>query len=124
MKRKIAQTLRRAKERIASRHAEIQHASDSGCQVFSAQNIHYEIGDRMGGIAMGGIGAIHTFVKKIGLDKAIDSKLHLLKIHKPYHESDHVLNFAYNALCGGKVIDDIDHMRNDENFLDRHNLIS
>ena len=27
--------------------------------------------------------------------------LHVFKIHLPYHESDHVLNLAYNALCGG-----------------------
>ncbi len=118
MKQEIAQKMRRAKERIENRHAEVQGSSDSGSPVFTNQNIKYEIGGRQGGVAMGGIGAMHKFVKSIGLDREIDENLHLLKIHKPYHESDHVLNFAYNALCGGKVIDDIDHMRNDENFLD------
>ena len=33
-------------------------------------------------------------IKHTGLAEAIDSKLQLLKIHKPYHESDHVLNIA------------------------------
>jgi hypothetical protein len=32
-----------------------------------------------------------------GLASEIDSSLELLKLHKPYHESDHVLNIAYNA---------------------------
>lgn len=31
----------------------------------------------------------------------INAKLNLLKIHVPYHESDHVLNIAYNILAGG-----------------------
>ena len=118
MKQKVAQRLRRAKERIEARHAQVQKSSGSSSPVFSAKNIKYEVGGRDGGIAMGGIGAVQKFVKKIGLDKTIDENLHLLKFHKPYHESDHVLNFTYNALCGGKVIDDIDHMRNDEIFLD------
>lgn len=118
MKRKVAQKLRRAKERITKRHANAANSPDTGSPVFSAKNIHYEIGDKQGGIAMGGIGAIHKFVKRLGLDTLIDRTLHFLKIHRPYHESDHVLNFAYNALCGGKTIDDIDHMRQDEHFLD------
>jgi hypothetical protein len=36
----------------------------------------------------------------------------------PYHESDHVLNLAYNALLGGQRLEDIELRRNDEAFLD------
>jgi hypothetical protein len=25
------------------------------------------------------------------------------QMHLPYHESDHVLSLAYNALCGGRM---------------------
>ena len=42
----------------------------------------------------------------------------MLKIHLPYHESDHVLNIAYNALCNGTCLEDIELRRNDEAFLD------
>jgi len=35
--------------------------------------------------------------------EAIDRRLHLLKIHLPYHESDHVMKIAYNILAGGRV---------------------
>src|SRR5690606_37289782 len=42
----------------------------------------------------------------------------LLKVHVPYHESDHVLNIAYNALCDGRCLEDIELRRNDEVFLD------
>ena len=41
---------------------------------------------------------IQLLVRKLGLTEAIDERLHLLKFHFHYHESDHVLNFAYNAL--------------------------
>jgi hypothetical protein len=36
----------------------------------------------------------------------------------PYHESDHVLNIAYNPLCDGNHLEDIEVRRNDVNFLD------
>ena len=53
-----------------------------------------------------------------GWPQEIDSSLALLKIHRPYHESDHVLNIAYNALCGGTTLNDIEARRGDRVFLD------
>jgi hypothetical protein len=76
--------------------------------VLTAANIRYEAAAKARGIACGGIGAIHLLVRKLGLPQAFDEDLHLLKIHLPYHESDHVLNFAYNALCNGTCLDDIE----------------
>ncbi|MBV8078623.1 MAG: hypothetical protein JO284_19605 [Planctomycetaceae bacterium] len=64
--------------------------------VITASNIHYEVADKIRAIPCGGIGAIHLMVRKLGLAEAIDANIHLLKFHFPYHESDHVLNFAYN----------------------------
>ena len=86
--------------------------------LLTARNIHYEAAAKPQGIACGGIGAIHLLVRKLGLAEAIDERLHLLKFHFPYHESDHVLNFAYNALCNGTCLDDIELRRNDIVFLD------
>src|SRR6516162_2031441 len=114
----------RVRKKLARRKRRIQKRLDKsdlrGCckPMFTASNIHYEIGDRGRGIGYGGIGAIHLLVRKLGLAEAIDSRLHLLKIHLPYHESDHVLNFAYNALCDGTCLEDIELRRNDEVFLD------
>jgi Transposase DDE domain group 1 len=86
--------------------------------VFTAPNIHYEVSSKTQAIAPGGIGAIQLLVRKLGLAQAIDERLHLLKYHLPYHESDHVLNFAYNALGNGTCLDDIELRRNDIAFLD------
>ena len=66
---------------------------------------------------MGGIGAFHHMVRRVGLVKEIDRHLHLLKVHLPYHESDHVLNIAYNALVGGQRLEDIELRRQDATFL-------
>ncbi len=86
--------------------------------MFTAANIHYEIADRTRGITHGGIGVVHALAREIGLIDAIDARLKLLKIHLPFHESDHVLNLAYNALCEGTCLQDIELRRNDEVFLD------
>ena len=86
--------------------------------MFKGSNIHYELDGRDKGIACGGIGVIHTLAKRIGLVKAIDKRLHLLKRHVPYHESDHVLNIAYNVLAGGEGFEDIELLRQDEGWMD------
>jgi hypothetical protein len=84
---------------------------------FSASNIHYEVSQRAGGIACGGIGAIHLLARRFGLIDAINQRLHLFKFHMPFQVSDHVLNIAYNPLCNGTCLQDIKLRRNDENYL-------
>jgi len=113
----IARRLKNRKRRI-QRRLQRTHLGDTTKRVFTARNIHYDLGDRTRGLAHGGIGAIHALARHIGLIDAIDRRLHLLKIHMPYHESDHVLNFAYNALCDGTCLQDIELRRTDEVFLD------
>jgi hypothetical protein len=81
-------------------------------------NVAYELAERTKAVAHGGMGMIARLVGTVGLATEIDSSLHLLKLHKPYHESDHVLNIAYNALCGGRTLDDIEGRRGDAVFLD------
>jgi hypothetical protein len=41
----------------------------------------------------------------------------LLKVHLPYHESDHVLNLAYNVLFGGTRLEDIERLRHDSAYM-------
>jgi len=80
-------------------------------------NIHYDIDGRHSGISCGGIGIIHQMIQRMGLPAEINSKLELLKRHLPYHESDHILNIAYNILSGGTCLEDIELRRNDEAYL-------
>jgi hypothetical protein len=109
----LAQRERRILRRIRHRQGDVREAP-----MLSASNVHYELADRVQGMSTGGIGAIQLLARGTGLTEAIDSGLHVLKVHQPYHESDHVLNIAYNALCGGTCLEDIELRRNDEVYLD------
>jgi hypothetical protein len=117
VKAKIRRQLNRCKRRIEH---QLDKFNLEGCErpMFTASNIRYKMSDRDRGIAHGGIGAIHALARRTGLIEPIDRHLALFKIHLPYHEPDNVLNFAYNALCEGTCLEDIERRRNDEVFLD------
>jgi hypothetical protein len=85
--------------------------------MFSGTNIYYEMAERVQAVGCGGIGAIHLLAQKIGLVDALNEKVQVLKRHLPYHESDHVLNLAYNIMAGGERLEDIELRRQDECFL-------
>jgi hypothetical protein len=118
VKTSVRQELNKRKSKISRRLKSAAPADDSGQPVLTTQKPKYEISKRIHATAHGGIGAAHQVVVKSGLINGLDSVLEILKIHRPYHESDHVLNIAYNALCGGQTLDDIELRRNDEAYLD------
>jgi hypothetical protein len=79
--------------------------------------ITYEVGGNQDVTAYGGAAAMHRLVTKLGLPDAINQQLRLLKTHLPYHESDHVLNLAYNVLTGGTRLEDIERLRHDVAYM-------
>lgn len=112
----VYQILASRKRRIAVR---IRHNHQPAeVPMLAASNIHYELSARDRGMAWGGLGAVHLLARHCGLIEALDRRLHLLKVHLPYHESDHVLNIAYNILAGGECLQDLETLRQDEVFLD------
>jgi hypothetical protein len=113
----VHRSLNRRKRRIL-RRLENRPGVERPEPMMTASNIRYEIAEKARGIAPGGIGAIHLLARKVGLIQDIDRGLHLLKRHLPYHESDHVLNIAYNLLAGGSRLEHIEVRRNDEVYLD------
>ena len=123
MKISIARRLNARKRRIEKRLAQ---ANQDKYQCFAAGDgpvidppgVKYELADKTRGIAFGGVGLMVKLAREVGLVDAIDNELHLLKMHVPYHESDHVLNLALNALCDATCLQDIELRRNDEVFLD------
>jgi hypothetical protein len=114
---KVRRQLKNRKRRIACR-LECMDRTASRRPELAAANIHYEIAERTRAITAGGIGAVHLLVKRLGLDRAIDDRLELLKVHLPYHESDHVLNIAYNLLAGGTRLEHLELLRTEEGYLD------
>lgn len=116
MKKKDHKILRRDKRKIAKR-LERKNYEDQPDPMFRDSNISYEVAERTRAVGFGGIGAIHKLVCRLKLDRLINEKLELLKVHVPYHESDHVLNIAYNVISGGTCLEDIDRLRNDETYM-------
>ena len=116
VKRNYPKILRNSKARIVRRLASRNWAAQPQ-PMLRAGNIHYEMAQKNKGHSYGGIGAIHLMAQRLGLVEEIDQHLELLKVHLPYHESDHVLNIAYNVMLGGERLEDMELRRQDENFL-------
>jgi len=114
--RKYPKILRNRKARITRRLKPRSWPSQAE-PMFTGGNIHFEMADKVQAMGCGGIGAIHLRCQKIGLVDLLNQKVSVLKRHLPYHESDHVLNLAYNILAGGERLEDIELRRQDECFL-------
>ena len=117
MRVSIRKRVAKAKRRIERRLRPIRWHQQRR-PMLAAKDIQYEVADRNRGLAAGGIGAIHLLARRSGLVEVIDKYVRVLKRHLPYHESDHVLNLAYNLLCGGSRIEHLELRRNDEVYLD------
>ena len=123
MKASIARQLQARKRRIKKRLAQAnvdkyeRWARGAG-PVLDPPGVTYELADKARGITYGGVGLMLKLAREVGLVQEIDRRLHLLQRHVPYHESDHVLNLALNALCDATCLQDLELRRNDEVFLD------
>jgi hypothetical protein len=116
VKAKIREKIERCKRRMTRRLSR-RDLGDCSQPTLTATNIHYEIADRARATSAGGIAAVHQLVERIGLPEAVNRRLRLLKMHLPYHESDHVLSIAYNLLAGGTCLEHLELLRNDEAYL-------
>lgn len=83
-----------------------------------AGNPRLELAERTRAIPYGGIGTMLKLARDVGLTAKLDDELDVLQRPHPYTDADHVLNIAFNILCGGRVLDDIEVRRNDLVFLD------
>jgi hypothetical protein len=120
VKRKIRRQLDRAKCQIAKRLAPFIGGTaprPGGGPELSAPTPHYEIAERAEAISCGGVPAMLQLAHSVGLVDRIDQDLGIIKVARPYLDSDHVLNIALNLLCGGHVLEDIEVRRNDAAFL-------
>lgn len=115
-KQRNRKMLERRKQKVLQRIAN-RPAPERDEPMMTAGNIHYELAERTQGLGPGGIGAMLLLARTTGLINDIDRNLHLLKRHLPYHESDHVLNIAFNILAGGERFEHLELLRNDEVYL-------
>src|SRR6476660_6582881 len=95
VKANVLNKLRQRKRRIL-RRIENLPGPERERPMIAADNIHYELADRVQGLSAGGRLLI---ARKTGLIDAIDRRLRLLKRHLPYRESDHALNIGFNVMA-------------------------
>ena len=120
MNRTIRRQLARGERKIKRRLKSVkggQRARVDGPEL-GGRTRRYEMAERTRAIPYGGLPLLHQLVGKLGLVDKLDEQLGLLKMHRPYFDSDHILNIAFNLLCGGQSLEDIELRRNDEVFLD------
>jgi hypothetical protein len=113
---------KRDREILRKREAEILERLANEPQVralpmMNTDRVVYEVSDRIRATAWGGVAAMHQLARAVGLVEALDERVHVLKVHKPYHESDHVLNVALNVLAGGTCLEDLELRRQDPAYL-------
>jgi hypothetical protein len=113
VKKRLRNSKRRIENRLRKRRWQEQRR-----RMFPDRNIHYDFAYKVRGGRFGGLGTCLLLARRLDLADALDAELYLLKRHLPYHESDHVLNLAYNVLVGGTCIQDLELLRNDEHYLD------
>ena len=117
--KKAAQRQRKLQARLAHRDF-----SSPSQPLLRDQPIRYELAERTRVVSMGGLGLIHTLVMKLKLPALLNGAVGgLLKRHLPYWESDHILALCYNVLTGGKPLQDLNRLRQDEVSLDALGVI-
>lgn len=116
MNNKVRDQIARRQRRVARRLRQ-NDVGDHG-PTLSRSAATFEISDRVCATTAGGVRLAHELARTVGLPDEIDRRVGVLKLHRPYHESDHVLALAYNLLAGGHCLEDLEQRRNDEAFLD------
>ena len=109
-KRRVLKRLERAREQRFIRGLD-------STSVLGANAIQYELSERVHAINHGGIGMMMNLARSTGLISEIDRSVHLLKVHAPYQESDHVMAHVLNMLCGGTRLEHLELLRNNEALL-------
>lgn len=80
---------------------------------FRHPQLHAEV-ESSEATAYGGLSLAIRLASVLRVSQAIDGALSLLRSHRPFHESDHVLTHAYNLFLGGTAIEDIADLQQSE----------
>ena len=117
MSKTIAKKAAEKKSSIQKKLDDARKLGDYGKPILELETAEYGFSERVNVCTAGGIPLVKAFLQDQGLAKAIDDKLELLSAHRPYYESDHILNMAFNVLAGGENLEDIEILRKDESYL-------
>jgi hypothetical protein len=76
--------------------------------------LHVETEERATVTRFGGLALVEQFCRRFKVAEGIDEHVEVLKLHLPYHESDHVLAQAMSLYVGGTCLEDMMLLQHDE----------
>ena len=86
-------------------------------RVLRTPKLHIEVSDRMHATCFGGAALVIALWRKLDGARVVDDRVNVLRRHRPYHESDHVLAQALNLVVGGTCLEDLTRLQHDPAFL-------
>jgi hypothetical protein len=95
---------------------QVYHTDQIGQPFFSNPKVNVRKNAQSPIFSYSGIVLARDLMKKLNMAKLIDASMVLLKMHSPYHESDHILNLLYNFLTGGETLFDLERLQTDEGY--------
>ncbi len=85
--------------------------------VMRVPRLHIETEERSTVTRFGGLALVEKLCRRFRFAQVLDSHIRVLKLHLPYHESDHILAQALNLYVGGTCIEDMMLLQKDEAVL-------
>jgi hypothetical protein len=79
--------------------------------------LHLEVDERSTVTPCGGLSLAAAFLKRFRVAQEVDARVHVLKLHLPFHESDHVIAQALNLYAGGECLEDQASLQHDAGVL-------
>lgn len=83
-------------------------------RVMRMPTLHVEVDERSEVTPYGGLALVSALLRRFDVADTIDRHVQVLKAHKPYHESDHVLALAMSLFVGGTCLEDLATLQNSE----------
>lgn len=96
--------------------SELRSPEDGG-RVIRSPKLHVEVDPKSIVTPFGGLTLVADFLRRFKVAETIDRNVTVLKVHKPFHESDHVIPQALNLYVGGTCIEDMANLQHDEAVL-------
>lgn len=96
---------------------ELPWPEDTDVPVAGLPKLHVELDDRSQVTPYGGLALAVQLAFELKVPQIVDERVHVLKRHLPYHESDHVLAQALNLYAGGSCLEDMANLQQSEAVL-------
>lgn len=86
-------------------------------RVLRMPKLHAELDERAPWTPYGGLALFAESCRRLRVAESLDDHVEVLKVHLPYHESDHILAQAASLYVGGTCIEDMMYLQKDEAVL-------